>query len=237
MLCIYRFQFPEMFKLDLYFFEHSKRSTLCLIIPLSDACGICFCCLLFLLGFVHSVIFPVCGSSLNVCWTFTSPQLPFLQPSQKNLRVKDINSSRVPTLFPSGFHLTLIFKVLLGNYSERSENVTHSYKYLTPPPPHTHTYQPRNVLKCAGAREWESHRGLFQEMSILLHHKLTKPRAHLRVQHHILCIHSQRRFQLSMPGARQAWEQTWGIRDHKLANWHRCIPFVNVFRSSICLSF
>ena len=140
MLCIYRFQFPEMFKLDLYFFEHSKRSTLCLIIPLSDACGICFCCLLFLLGFVHSVIFPVCGSSLNVCWTFTSPQLPFLQPSQKNLRVKDINSSRVPTLFPSGFHLTLIFKVLLGNYSERSENVTHSYKYLTPPPHiHTHT--------------------------------------------------------------------------------------------------
>lgn len=42
MLCIYSFQFPEMFKLDLYFFEHSKHSPLCLIIALSDACGTLF---------------------------------------------------------------------------------------------------------------------------------------------------------------------------------------------------
>lgn len=31
-----------MFKLDLYFFEHSKHSPLCLIIALSDACGTLF---------------------------------------------------------------------------------------------------------------------------------------------------------------------------------------------------
>ena len=156
MLCIYSFQFPEMFKLDLYFFEHSKHSPLCLIIPvwcMWDSVSITCC--------FHWVLFTVscflaCWSSLNMCWTFTLPQLPFLQATQRNLRVKDINSSRVPTLFPAGFHLTLIFKVLLGNYSERSENVTPSYKYLTLP----HTHQPRNVLKCAGAREWESHKGV-----------------------------------------------------------------------------
>lgn len=99
--------------------------------------------------------FPACWSSLNVRWTFTLPLLPFLQASQRNLRVKDTNLSRVPTLFPVGFRLTLIFKVLLGNYSEKSENVTHSYKHLTPP----HTYQPWNVLKWAGARERESRKG------------------------------------------------------------------------------
>lgn len=61
MLCIYIFQFAEMFKLDLYFFEHSKHGPLCLIIPLSDARGA-----LFLLSVVSTGFCSQCLVSLRV---------------------------------------------------------------------------------------------------------------------------------------------------------------------------